>query len=163
MTLCIDTEKLVRDSVDKSIRDVFSMMIGAELTRIEFETREMSRPEPENIEPSMTVLVGLTGDIQGTLSLSMSDLAAIAWSHALIEHETDKVDQTVVDAIGELGNMVVGGVKRRLAGNNLTMSLPTVIRTSEASLVFPTNTSPIQVQYDFAGYTITFVIAMRNA
>jgi CheY-specific phosphatase CheX len=162
MTLCIDTEKLVRDAVDKSIREVFSMMIGEELTQKIEETPRESIPAAKKAEPAMTVLLGFTGDIQGSLSLSLSDQAAIDWTRGLIEHETAEVDQTVVDAVGELGNMVIGGVKRRLAGNNLTMSLPTVIRAGESSLVFPTNTSPIYMVYEYSIYSMTFVIAIRN-
>jgi CheY-specific phosphatase CheX len=162
MTLCIDSEKLVRESVDRSIREVFSMMIGVELTQSRASSPGPIASVACSGEPAMTVLLGLTGEIQGSLSLSLTEKAAIEWTRALIDHETDEVDQTVIDAVGELGNMVVGGVKRRLAGNNLTMSLPTVFRASERSLVFPTSTTPIHVGYEFADYTMTFVIALSN-
>jgi len=162
MTLCIDTEKLVRDAVDLSIREVFSMMIGEELSQNVVDGHDSLPPSPNKAEPSMTVLLGFTGDIQGSLSLSLSEHAAIHWTHALIDHETEEVDQTVIDAVGELGNMVVGGVKRRLAGSNLTMSLPTVIRASESSLVFPTSIVPIYIRYGFARHQMTFVIAIRS-
>jgi len=162
MALCIDKELIVRQAVDASICEVFSTMIGEDLKLASATYVEPGLRNSESNEPALTVLLGLTGGIQGTLSLSLSERAAIQWTHALIEHETNKVDQTVIDAVGELGNMVIGGVKRRLAGNSLTMSLPTVIRANEDSLVFPTTVVPVYVLYEFGNHVMTFVIALQD-
>jgi CheY-specific phosphatase CheX len=162
MAFCIDTENAIKDSIDQSVREVFSMMIDEQLQELVFSESDDQGTNPET-RGALTVLLGLTGDIQGSLSLSLSDTAAIHWTRALIEHETSEVDQTVIDAVGELGNMVIGGAKRRLTGHTLTMSLPSVIRAGDASLVFPTNTFPVRVRYEFAGHPLTIVIATHRS
>jgi len=157
MTVCVDTDTIVRDAADASIREVFSMMIGEAIDAIDEPSLG-----PVSTE-AMTVLLGLTGEIQGSISVSLGEAAAIQWTKALIDHETTEVDQTVVDAVGELGNMVVGGAKRRMARNGLSMSLPTVFRAGHGSLVFPTHTTPVHIHYRFGHFVLTLVIAMRRA
>jgi chemotaxis protein CheX len=76
--------------------------------------------------------------------------------------KVDSVDQTVVDAVGELGNMVVGGVKRRLADFRLTMSLPSVIRAGRHQMGFPSAHLPTQLDYTFDGNQLTILISSSS-
>jgi len=74
-------------------------------------------------------VVGLTGQVQGFVSLSFCQPAALHVVGAFIGETVGAVDEHVKDAIGELANMVAGGAKRALAeaGYDLRISIPSVI------------------------------------
>lgn len=163
MILSNDVEALFRDTADESIREVFSLMTTESLIRETFASGEVGFANSLCQVRSLTVLLAITGEIQGSLSLSLSEQAAIDWTHALIEHEASDIDQTVIDAVGELGNMFVGGAKRRLSAYDIKMSLPTVIRAGDASLVFPRNTRLDRIHYRFSTHPMTVLIAVLQS
>ncbi len=163
MSLCVDTELAVKDAVDQAIREVFRTMTGQTVGLI---AGEMDMDNMEWDDPALaklTVVLGFTGNIQGSLCLSLSEQAAIQWSETILLESLSQVDQTVIDAVGELGNMVVGGAKRRLPGNNLTMSLPTVLRAGDSALEFGTHLSPVKMRYQYAGHMVVMTIAVRRS
>jgi CheY-specific phosphatase CheX len=165
MALCIDTETAVIDSIDESIREVFEMMAGASITRSGSRCRPVSYASLANLPnkgKAISVVMGLTGGLQGSLSISMDAAAAIRWTQSLIDHQATEIDQTVIDGVGELGNMVVGGAKRRLNEYELTMSLPSVVRADSNDIVFATGTTPLEVSYDYEGSIVTILIALQS-
>ena len=163
MTLCIDTKALIVDSIDESIREVFEMMAGEPLSRNDSNCRLDFVASDDASDSEITVVMSLTGCLQGTLSLSMNEQAALRWTHSLIDHDATAIDQTVVDAVGELGNMFVGGAKRRLTDFSLTMSLPSVIRAGWSCIEFQSNTIPVTIGYDYAGSCIAITIALKRS
>lgn len=158
MTLCTDTETAIIESIDESIKEVFEMMAGAALSR--FEGIDAASPADSK---EISVVMGLTGELQGSLFLTMYQDAALAWTKALIDHEASEIDQTVIDGVGEMGNMVVGGAKRRLTDYVVTMSLPSVILAGKDDIVFPTGSEPLAIRYDYAGSTLSVLIALQDA
>lgn len=158
--LCQDIETTITESIDKSLREAFEMMAGSVIT-----IKEPCCPvkSPKSVIPSehaVSVIMGWSGDLHGTLSLTLTDAAARAWTKALIEHDSGEVDQTVIDAVGELGNMVVGGTKRRMCDFNLTMSLPTVVRAGSNSMEFPSSTTALRMVYDYNATDMTILVAL---
>ena len=87
----------------------------------------------------------------------------IRWANLLIGHETEEIDQTVIDAASELANIVVGGIKRRLSDFELTMSLPSAIRAGERNLVFASHITPIQFGYRFGECELSVVVALSQS
>lgn len=73
--------------------------------------------------------VGLAGDIRGLLSVHCSAGVATAITSALLGMVVEEVDDDVKDAIGEIANMIAGGVKAGLSGDNLEVQLtvPTTV------------------------------------
>lgn len=56
----------------------------------------------------------------------------------------------VVDAIGEVTNMIAGAAKARLAELELSLGLPTVLIGSSACVAFPSRATPISIPFDSA-------------
>ena len=159
MPLCVDKLTSIVEAVDESAREVFSMMAGETLDRIELQANDSPFAESG---PALTVILGLTGDLRGSVSLSLVDAASLLWTNRLIDLDLTEVDQNVIDAVGELGNMAVGGAKRRLsAEHELTLSLPSVFRGGQEQLVFPSRVRPVRVPYALAGHSVTAVIALE--
>ncbi len=74
-------------------------------------------------------IIGITGEVTGSIIISVpTDLACKIAANMLME-EITVLDQRVEDAIGEIGNIVVGDARRILIqeGHQLNISVPTVV------------------------------------
>jgi len=72
--------------------------------------------------------------------ISMKKQMAIKITAAITGAEHTTVDDDVVDAVGELINIIAGNVKQGLENAfRLIISLPTIIRGKDHSLVWPDN------------------------
>jgi chemotaxis protein CheX len=122
---------------------VFSTMLGVELTRGQIYAKAASNPECE-----VSGIVGLSGKAQGTIVLSLTRSTAIAVTEKLLGERPPEINADVVDAVGELANMVVGGAKAQLEKFELSLTIPTVIAGKCFCVEFPSNTLPICIPFD---------------
>jgi chemotaxis protein CheX len=77
----------------------------------------------------ISAIIGITGDTSGSIILSFpAELACRIASNMLME-EIATMDRSVEDAVGEIGNIVVGDARRLLIqdGFSLSISVPTVV------------------------------------
>lgn len=77
----------------------------------------------------LSAIIGIAGEPSGSVILSFpAGLACRIASNMLME-EITTLDRSVEDAIGEIGNIVVGDARRLLIqdGFNLSISVPTVV------------------------------------
>ena len=77
----------------------------------------------------ISAIIGLTGETSGSIIISMpASLACKVASNMLME-EILTLNKSVEDAIGEIGNIVVGDARRALIqeGHSLSISIPTVV------------------------------------
>ncbi|MEM6980766.1 MAG: chemotaxis protein CheX [Planctomycetota bacterium] len=155
------------DAIDASLRETFAMMVGDEVEFVQKTTLDPSLRSPlttvdldNAVDRQMTVVVGLSGDLQGSVSVCLDQAAALDWTEKLIDHQTEQVDQIVVDAIGELGNMTVGGAKSRVDGFSLKLGLPSVLLTGHQHLAFPTQCRPIEMQYRYQSWDLRVFVAL---
>jgi chemotaxis protein CheX len=104
-----------------SVRSVLQTMAGWQTT-VE-KPRMKTQP---NTEYDYSGIISFSGDITGTVVLSLRrDLAVrLVAAFAGMELEADTPD--FADAIGELANMVAGAAKNDL-GCNASISVPTVV------------------------------------
>jgi chemotaxis protein CheX len=92
-------------------------------------------------------VIGLSGKAVGTVVLSFSkDVAIKAASHMLMSEKTE-INDEVLDAVGELTNMVAGAAKSQLVEYQLSVSLPNVITGSDHEVRFPSDVKPICVPF----------------
>ena len=105
-------------------REVFTSMLGSEV-------QESSEPEMERSDhfDGVLSLVGFVGAVIGNGVLACSAGTACALSSRLLMTEFSKVDAEVLDAVGEITNMIIGGFKNLLEpyAGRLQMSIPSVI------------------------------------
>ncbi len=87
--------------------------------------QEMGQPR------DITALIGFSGPARGMVALSFPVTTALALVSRIKGLETRVVDETVLDLVAELVNIVAGGAKARLQhgdGASIELSLPTVVR-----------------------------------
>lgn len=77
-------------------------------------------------------MLGLTGNssnIRGSLAVSFSESAILKVVANMLGEEHDYIDDEVVDAVGEITNMISGQARKELSekGISLEASIPTVV------------------------------------
>jgi chemotaxis protein CheX len=142
--------------LELSAREVFSLMLGAELT-------PSSEPVSED-GLNITSMVGLAGSVYGLLSLRCSSNSASLIASKMLGEDLGCVENTRLDAVGEVCNMVAGNFKDKIAGmgNGCKLSVPTVIVGEDYSLRALTNDCSIDVTVLFEGFPIIFSIQLNQ-
>ena len=95
--------------------------------------------EKETItEWDISGIIGLTGEARGAVVISMKQDLAIKLTAILTGTEHKGLDEDVVDAVGELINIIAGNVKQELEDAfRLVISLPTIVRGKEHTINWP--------------------------
>jgi chemotaxis protein CheX len=113
---------------------------------------KVTRGQPvlkDDVSPKFDVsgVIGLSGKAVGTVVLSFSKEVALQAASHLLMCEHTELDADVVDAVGELTNVVAGAAKSQLAEYELMASLPNVITGRNHEVRFPSDVTPICVPF----------------
>ena len=93
-------------------------------------------------------VIGLSGKAVGTVVINLSEEVALKAASAMLMMEMTEVDDDVIDAVGEMANMIAGQAKAELEEHDMSVSLPTVITGKGHELRFPSDAKPIAVEFD---------------
>jgi chemotaxis protein CheX len=120
-----ELETLMVASIVSSVDQVFTTMLEARASAGE-PSLHTNAPEPSD---GVVSLIGLAGPWTGAGSLSCSPALACRMCSQMLMMQAEAVDDEVLDAMAELTNMVIGGVKNDLEPHTgpLGLSIPTVI------------------------------------
>lgn len=90
------------------------------------------RKPHESAEGDITGVMGITGKIAGTIALSFEEKVILEVVSKFLNSTIDKINDDVVDAVGELTNMISGASKKIFAeqGQRFNISIPSVISGS---------------------------------
>ncbi len=132
--------------------DVFSTMLSLPLEA----SAPFANPKPLS-ESDVTALIGIAGDRQGFVAIHCTHAQAREFTARLLGMERDEVTDTdsILDAMGELVNMVAGNVKSGYAPCGLlAISLPTVVMTPKSVVRVKAGSASTVVE--FSGCADTF-------
>ena len=124
------------------LEDAFSTMLNCKIERTGLGLMESNLA----LHP-VSGIIGISGKAVGTIVLSMSENVAIKVASTMLMSELTEIDDDVMDAVGEMTNMVCGGAKAKLAQYSLSMSLPNVLCGKECRLHFPQHSYPISIPF----------------
>ena len=127
----------------RSLDNTFATMLGCQVRQGKLELKADSAANHE-----ISGVIGLSGKALGTVVLSLSREVALKAASAMLMCEIDEINADVIDAVGELANVVAGGAKAQLEEYNLNTSLPSVITGRNHSVRFPSDVTPIIVPFD---------------
>jgi chemotaxis protein CheX len=129
----------------RSLNNAFQTMLGCEVQRGQISLKTSAGSDFE-----ISGIIGLTGRAVGTVVLSLSRELALRAASTLLMVEATEINADVVDAVGELANVVAGAAKAELEQFRLSVSLPSVITGRGHTVRFPSNVQPICVPFDTA-------------
>jgi len=107
-------------------------------------------------------VIGLSGNAIGTVVLSFSKELALKASGALLMSEMTEISDEVVDAVGELTNMVAGAAKSKLEELELSISLPNVITGKGHEIRFPSEVTPICIPFESEWGPLTVEVGLAS-
>ncbi len=83
-------------------------------------------------------LIGLSGEAEGAVAISMKEDFACYVATLLTGEEHSTMDELVVDGIGEIINIIAGNVKKDLEEMyKLVISLPTIVKGQKHETIWP--------------------------
>lgn len=136
---------------------VFSTMLGWELQRGGIFAKNSSQPEFE-----VSGIIGLSGRAVGCVVLSMSRSAALQVAESMLGETASEINDTVVDAVGELANMIAGSSKAKLEQFQLSISIPTVIIGKGFAIAFPKEVPRVCIPFDSPYGPLTLEIGFKE-
>jgi len=153
----IEHDKIV-EYVRSSTADVFSTMLGMEVT-----------PQPERVEQTppmiadgVMALVGLAGPCTGACVITCGTEFAIQVCNHLLMAEETSVNEDVLDAMGEVANMIIGNFKTLVEEDvgPLCLSIPTVIHGRNFTSRSIGNTEWVVLPFGCDGYVMQIRICL---
>ncbi len=112
-----------------SVQSVFETMLQM---RVEVGTPFVNKDN--STRRDVTAIIGMSGDIQGSVALSFQLDGATRTASIFAGTELEAGSPDFVDAIGELANMISGGAKAKFKDKTVSISCPTVVMGTELAL-----------------------------
>ena len=116
----------------------------------EFVGIDVSPRHPHFLDPEKTfewdisAVIGLSGVVKGAVIVSMKTELAIKLTDILAGEGHNSIDADVVDAIGEINNIIAGNIKPKVPnGDRIVISIPTIIKGKEHSIAWPSKQTRI--------------------
>jgi CheY-specific phosphatase CheX len=107
---------------------------------------------------SISVIIGLVGGNNGTVTLNMSEGGMLHLAGKLIGETQVKLNEDNFDAISEIGNMVAGRIKELLAGTQYEMahiSVPSLVMGANYDVYYTRGITSVSVEFEMAEIPIT--------
>jgi chemotaxis protein CheX len=113
--------------LDDAVEDVFVQMLATPCQQISPSAQK------DRLSSPITAALGFAGMITGLCSLTAESDAVMDLSGRMMGMPVDQIDETALDALGELCNMICGGWKNRIHGmdSGCALAIPTVIEGHE--------------------------------
>lgn len=139
--------------LNSSVEEVFQMMLGV-------SCQGLSEPAPAGRE-SVTAVIGFGGLLSGAYVFRCGSRDAMEIASRLTGTAITEVNDTVKDAIGEMGNMLAGAWKSRIPelAAHCGLSLPAVITGHDYELRVQAPEFELRHAYQFEGthFDVTIV------
>jgi len=141
--------------LEVSAREVFAMMLGTSL-------EEGSSASPPRTE--LTAMVGLAGPLCGIVSVRCNADAAAAMASRMLGEEITPRDPRVMDALGEVCNMLTGNFKAKVSElcDACLLSVPTIIRGADYQLHSLLTGSSVERALTFDGFPLWIKLEVRD-
>ena len=149
----MDLEKYIIDAT----LEVFASMIFIDIEPGLSATHHAAPPPVSDL----TSIIGLAGDLKGILSIHCPAQVAMGITGAMLGMDVTELGDDAKDAVGEVANMIAGGLKVFLAGveKKIELAIPTTaigkgIRTGGLS-------GASRVMIPFSSSLGTFTVELR--
>ena len=115
-----------------SSMETFTKMIG-----LEAKPGKLMLKNHSQLDYDISGIIGLSGKVVGTVALSFPEATAIAVSNKFMSAAYGDLHEDVLDAVGEIVNIVAGNAKKGLSEFDIEISLPSVIVGHNHHLIEP--------------------------
>ena len=117
-------------------------MLNCKLTRGQLTLNSNDHPKHD-----IRGIIGLMGALSGTVIVSLDQQVALSATGAMLGETPESMDENVIDAVGELANMIAGSAKSTLEHLDIKLALPTVISGRNHNIAFGSVAQSICIPY----------------
>ena len=144
--------------LDQSVEEVLGLMLGVPVSVAENATTAESAPV------TLTAVIGLAGALSGAYTVLVPSEAAMQMTACMAGIEITTVDETVIDGLGEITNMLAGAWKSKIASLNAAclLSVPTVVTGTQYEVHKRTSAFRLSRSYRFNDSFFTVTIYGEN-
>lgn len=135
--------------------EVFSTMLNCELKRGAPKLNAAFQPAHE-----VSGIIGLSGKASGTVVVSVDREVAIRATEGMLGERPDSLNGDVMDAVGEITNMIAGRAKTGLAHLEMSLALPTVITGNNHVIRFGSLAQTISIPYSCEWGNLTVEVGL---
>jgi chemotaxis protein CheX len=141
--------------MELATREVFEMMLGCRLAQPGMAVDGSF---------DITAMIGLAGQLCGVLTVRCGATSAALMASKMVGMELVEGSQDVLDALGEICNMVAGNFKNKVAGmgDGCMLSVPTVITGKDYSLHALADSAAIEVRLLFESVPIAISLHIHS-
>ncbi len=109
-------------------------------------------------------IIGITGDAVGSLAISFTEGCICSIVSSMFGELHLTIDKEVIDAVGELTNMISGAARRRLEGEGLVLyaAIPTVVFGKEHTLKHILNNPSLVIPFETDGGTFYVDVCLTS-
>ena len=135
--------------------------------------RELFGLEPEYLNPylvqkddrnewDISGIIGIGGDSRGVVVVSLSGQLAAALTAKLVGGPVQLDDPDIVDAVGEIVNIIAGNAKKGLEQYRLEISLPTIVKGPDHRIAWQQNVPIIGIPFKIPMGRFHLSIGLEN-
>jgi chemotaxis protein CheX len=110
----------------------------------------------------VSAIIGLTGDIVGAVVLSFTRDTAIAMASRFSGKSYIALTNEVIDAVGELVNIIAGNAKKDLGDYRTEISLPGVITGAKYKINWPQGIPIITIPFESEAGAFSVNVSFRT-
>jgi chemotaxis protein CheX len=148
--------QLSESDLREVVESVWSAMLGLEL--IPAERAYERDPDSRNL----TGTVQITGEWQGAVMVDLPEKLARDAAAAMFGMESDELgEDEVLDALGEVANMIGGNVKGLIEGE-CKLSLPTIAEGGDFRVAVPGSSTNVLLVFDCDGKPFQVKLLVRE-
>ncbi len=107
-------------------------------------------------------IIGLAGEIIGVVIISFPKILSLKLVSVLEQKPITIMDDSVVDMVGEIVNIIAGNAKKDLEEHQIAISLPTVVRGPRHSFPNLSGSPMVAIPFSCDKGEFNLIIAMKN-
>ena len=152
--------EIVAGYVKSATVEVFESMVMMEIA-----PGEPAYAGSRKIDSSISSMIGLAGDLKGMVIVHCPDEVAKVITSEMLGMEIEQIDDDVKDALGEIANMVAGGLKVSLVEQdcNVELALPSTVIGRSVRMSSGVGTKRVMVPFEIPsgefGVEMNYVIS----
>jgi|UPI00068D253D chemotaxis protein CheX len=140
--------------LDQTVAEVLGLMMGVPVNVSETVV------SPTNVPITLTAVIGLAGALSGAFTVVVNEAGAKQITACMMGIEVTTVDDTVLDGLGEIANILAGAWKSKIPALSAAclLSVPTVVTGTHYDIHKKTSTFRLARSYRFEDSTFSITL-----
>ena len=161
----LDSAPLIKGTI-AACSEIFDMMLPLKMTERMFDYPLSQEIFDHAISDDVVASIGLTGQFSGTVSLYVSLPMALSLAGWMMEQTYEQLNSEVYESLGEMINMIAGGLKNRLSSPDqeaFNLSIPIVISGKDKIVFHGSNKHQIVIPIETDRGLMTVHLVLEQA